>query len=208
MLYACIGAHRSGKTTTAQKVAEQLGIEFVDASFNVAREFGYDPVGFLPLADRLLMQMKVMEHHLKVIEAAQRPAITDRTPLDFFAYTLAEYGILSHVAANDAELLATVKRFSEVCIQMTVMHYDMVFLLETLPVYVVDNTKATPAENPAFQLHIDSLIHGALSKAHSSDLNYAVVPVMEQQKRVDFICDQIVERMNDIEELRKVAGMH
>lgn len=208
MLYACIGAHRSGKTTTANKVAEQLGIDFVDSSFNVAREFGFEPNAELSLHDRLLMQLQVFQRHVETITAAPRPAITDRTPLDFFAYTMAEYGIRSHLAVEDPALLESVRNFGQACLNATVMHYDMVFLLDPLPVYVVDDTKSTPAVNPAFQMHIDALIHGALSKAHSLNLNYAIVPVMEQQKRVDFICDQIVARMDDIGALRNVVGMH
>lgn len=208
MLYACIGSHRSGKTSTAQQVAEQMGIEFIDSSFNVARQYGYDPVGVLSLEQRLQMQKAVLAHHLGVIAQAPRPAITDRTPLDFFAYTLAEYGIMSHQQVVDPGLTKEVRDFAEACIHATVMHYDMVFLLEPLPFYVVDDTKATPAENPAFQIHIDALIHGALSKAHNLDLNYAIVPVMDMQKRVDFVLEQIEERMDDIEKLKSVVGMH
>lgn len=207
MLYACIGAHRSGKTSTAKLIAEQLGIEFIDSSFNVARQFGFEPNNFMSLEDRLAMQMQVLTHHCETISKATRPAITDRTPLDFYAYTLAEYGILSHQQVLGASTLASARQFAELCISATIMHYDMVFLLDPLPFYVVDDTKSTPAENPAFQLHIDALINGALSKAYS-DLNYAIVPFMEQQRRADHIAELIVSRLDDIQEQRKVAGMH
>lgn len=206
MLYACIGSHRSGKTTTAKAVAEQLGLEFLDSSFNVARQFGFDPVGHMKLEDRFTMQEAVLNHHLKEISAAPRPLVTDRTPLDYFAYLTAEYGMMSHLRAPDG-LLEAAANLAERCLHAAAEQYDMVFLLDPLPVYEVDETKATPNPNPMFQLHIEALIHGALSRLDHR-MNYAIVPVQPLQARLDFICEQICERMDDIDALRKCAGMH
>jgi hypothetical protein len=206
MLYGVCGTHRSGKTTAAKLLAEQLGIEFLDSSFDVAKKFGFNPVGEMSLTDRLAMQILVLEDHVEKLNAAPRPLITDRTPLDYFAYTLAQFGMTSHKDTSDTTLLAA-HAFAEKCLDVTKTYYDMVFVMDPLKVYEVDTTKATPTANPAFQLHIHALIHGAVSQIHQ-ELNYALVPVMPLQQRVDFIAQQIVERMDDIDDLKQSVGMH
>ncbi|QIG75691.1 P-loop NTPase domain-containing protein [Rhizobium phage RHph_Y2_17_1] len=206
MLYGVCGTHRSGKTTAAKLLAEQLGIEFLDSSFDVAKKFGFNPVGEMSLTDRMAMQILVLEDHIEKLKAAPRPLITDRTPLDYFAYTLAQFGMTSHQQTDEKTLLAA-HAFAEKCLEETKTYYDMVFIMDPLKVYEVDLTKATPTANPAFQLHIHALIHGAVSQIHQ-EVNYAMVPFMPVQDRVDFIAQNIVERMNDIDDLRKSEGMH
>ncbi|TDW20497.1 AAA domain-containing protein [Rhizobium azibense] len=206
MLYGVCGTHRSGKTTVAKALAEQLGIEFLDSSFDVAKKFGYNPVGRMSLKDRMAMQILVLEDHIEKLKAAPRPLVTDRTPLDYFAYTLAQFGMTSHEQADELTLRAA-HAFAEKCLEETKTYYDMVFIMDPLKVYAVDPTKATPTANPAFQLHIHALIHGAVSQIHSH-INYAMVPFMPVQERVDFIAQNIVERMNEIDDLRVSEGMH
>ncbi|MBX4911437.1 AAA family ATPase [Rhizobium bangladeshense] len=206
MLYGVCGTHRSGKTTAAKLLAEQLGIEFLDSSFDVAKKFGYNPVGRMSLKDRMAMQILVLEDHIEKLNAAPRPLVTDRTPLDYFAYTLAQFGMTSHEQTDDLTLRAA-HAFAEKCLEMAKTYYDMVFIMDPLKLYEVDPTKATPVANPAFQLHIHALIHGAVSQIHS-EINYAIVPFMPVQDRVDFIAQQIVERMNDIDDLKQSVGMH
>ena len=206
MLYGVCGTHRSGKTTAAKLLAEQLGIEFLDSSFDVAKKFGYNPVGRMSLKDRLAMQTLVLDDHVEKLKAAPRPLVTDRTPLDYFAYTLAQYGMTSHEQADEQTMTAA-WHFANKCLEETKTYYDMVFIMDPLTVYQVDPTKATPAANPAFQLHIHALIHGAVSQIHNS-INYAMVPFMPVQDRVDFIAQNIVERMNEIDDLRQAEGMH
>ncbi|QIG69152.1 P-loop NTPase domain-containing protein [Rhizobium phage RHph_N1_15] len=206
MLYCCSGTHRSGKTTAAKLLAEQLGIEFLDSSFDVAKKFGYNPVGRMSLKDRMAMQILVLDDHIEKLNAAPRPLITDRCPLDYFAYTLAQFGMTSHEQADEQTLQAA-HAFAEKCLDVTKTYYDMVFIMDPLRVYEVDPTKATPVVNPAFQLHIHALIHGAVSQIHR-EINYAIVPFMPLQDRVDFIAQQIVERMDDIDDLKQSVGMH
>jgi hypothetical protein len=206
MLYSISGTHRSGKTTAAKLLAEQLGIEFLDSSFDVAKKFGFNPVAEMSLTDRMAMQILVLDDHIEKLAAAPRPLVTDRCPLDYFAYTMAQFGMTSHEQTSEQTLQAGYA-FAQKCLEETKTYYDMVFIMDPLPVYEVDLTKATPAVNPAFRLHIHALIHGAVSQIHR-DLNYAMVPVMPLQDRVDFIAQNIVERMDDIDDLRHSEGMH
>lgn len=206
MLYGIAGAHRSGKTSVAKLAAEKLGFDFLDSSFDVAKKFGYNPVGRMTLGERVAMQTLVLEDHIEKVSAITKPTITDRTPLDYFGYTLAQFGMTSHTEASQVVLDAAnelARRF----LKETTARYDMVFICDLLPVYEVDETKATPSANPAFQLHIQALIHGAASLIHG-DFNYAMVPVMPLEKRADFICEEIATRMTEIQELKQVAGMH
>jgi hypothetical protein len=206
MLYGICGAHRSGKTTLAKAVADQLGIDFLDASVSSATKGRFDPVAPMTLRERLEMQVDVFERHLELILQAGRPAIVDRTPLDFYAYLLAEFHMTSDRFAEQ-DVLEAAAFLAEQYLEAVKINYDMIFFAEILPVYEVDTSKATPPENRAFQLHIDALMRGGLSHIHD-DMNYAFVPAMALEPRVQQVADLIEERMNDIDDMRKQVGFH
>jgi len=206
MLYGLCGAHRSGKTTLAKRVADELGLEFIDTAFSTLAKGKRNPVAPMSLRERLDLQVDGLHRHLELIHKGGRPAIVDRTPLDFFAYLMAEFHMTSHLHA-DPDVLEGAAFLAEKYLEAVKVNYDMIFFAEILPVYEVDPTKPTPPLNRAFQLHIDALIRGALHQVHG-EINYAVVPVMPLDQRVEEVAKQIVIRMDEIDDQRKEVGFH
>jgi hypothetical protein len=206
MLYGICGAHRSGKTTLAKRVAEELGIEFIDTSFGSISKGKRNPVAPMTLRERLDIQVHGLERHLELILQASRPAIVDRTPLDMFGYLLAEFHMTSDRHA-DADVLEGAAYLAEQYLEAVKLNYDMVFFTEILPVYEVDTSKPTPPNNRAFQLHLDAIIRGGLHRLHD-EINHAVVPAIPLAERVEQVSELIVERMNEIDDQRKAVGFH
>lgn len=84
------GAHRSGKTTLAKEVSKNLDVPFIETKVSgIFEELGLDVKGDLSFDERLLVQDAMLIKCNK-FWAAHNKFITDRTPLDFIAYMLAD----------------------------------------------------------------------------------------------------------------------
>lgn len=161
MILGLAGSHRSGKTTLARAVAARGGIAFYDGSFGrLARTLGYESVARMSIVERLTMQSRVLDQYEREIQIDAADRITDRTPLDMLAYLMAEVGM--HAGLEDAASRAIVA-YRDRCIALTRDLFDDVFLLQSLPVYVVADGK--PSDDPAYQAHIQALIEGAIFAA-------------------------------------------
>lgn len=86
------GAHRTGKTTLAKEVSERMGIPFVQTSSSeVINSLGFYVQDELTFTDRLLVQNAILDDALaKWGQYAGQTFITDRTPIDMLAYTMAD----------------------------------------------------------------------------------------------------------------------
>jgi hypothetical protein len=91
-MFGLAGAHRSGKTTTAKAIADQLGIEFLEMkTSSVFEELGISPKDDLPFAKRLEVQNAILRQYEVMYDLrAQQPFICDRTPFDVMVYTSSE----------------------------------------------------------------------------------------------------------------------
>ncbi len=85
------GAHRVGKTTLAQAVSHAASCPFLRTkTSHIFRKHGLDPAQPMPFPTRLRIQWDVLSAGIDVWQQAERRFISDRTPLDMAAYTLAD----------------------------------------------------------------------------------------------------------------------
>jgi len=85
------GAHRVGKTTLAQAVSQASGLPFLQThTSQVFKQHGLDPADPMPFAARLSIQREILSAAIAVWNQADGSFISDRTPLDMAAYTLAD----------------------------------------------------------------------------------------------------------------------
>lgn len=205
MLYGLVGAHRSGKTTLAKQLAEDLGIDFhATSTTEVAKRHGFDPVAPMTLEERIRMQIVLLQDHCEQIAKLPRPLIVDRTPIDYLAYTLAEVDMMSHMLASP-EVLEMINKFTTACLNATRMNYDCLYYLSPLDQYVAEPGK--PAPNPAYQRHIALLIQGALMELHGQ-VDHALIRATDFNFRNDWIHDHIVHRLDSIDQMRSSAPFH
>lgn len=206
MLYGLTGAHRAGKTTTAQLVAETMGIEFYPTSTSaLAKQLGVNPVGLMRVADRLDFQTRVLDNHINMIETLPRPLITDRTPLDFLSYMLCEFGMTSH-EQNSSAVLDGVRRYTEMCFEVAVKYYDSIYYLPPLETYHSEAGK--PAENWPYQTNMSLTLLGALERARCNGLDISYIEDQNLNTRAEFICEDIENRVNTIQQIRESSSLH
>jgi AAA domain len=156
MAVALIGAHRTGKTSLARAYAERRGVPFVETSVSaIWKELGYDPSVTYDFETRLTVQEEI----LKRVDAvygnwAGLDFITDRSPLDMAAYTLAD-AIGDRVPASCQQRLA---KYVNDCFDVTNRRFGMVFLIQPGIALVHEEGKA--AINVGYIEHLNSLILG------------------------------------------------
>lgn len=153
------GPHRSGKTTLAREYAKNSDAKFLETRASVVfKDMGLDPAKTYDFSTR----MDVQEEILKRFEADYRKQIggmsiiTDRTPLDLLAYTLAE-AVADNVEGQNEERL---ERYSYNCFRVLNNYFSIVMLVQPGLPLVAENGKA--ALNKAYQEHLNAIILGLM----------------------------------------------
>lgn len=151
------GAHRTGKTSLARAYAEKHGIAFIETSVSaIFRELGHDPAASFDFKTRLDIQ-EVILSRLDAVYGSMPPsvhAITDRTPLDMLAYTMAE-AIGPAVGEADQERFA---RYVERCIDVTNRRFSTIVIVQ--PGIPLKYEEGKALMNPAYIEHLNSLVLG------------------------------------------------
>lgn len=150
------GSHRSGKTSLAKAFAEKHNIAFVQTGASaVFKDMGLDPAKHYDFATRLAVQEEILRRFdLQYAEIDAKSAITDRTPLDLLAYTIAE----AVQNAVPAELQARFKKYVQSCIDVTNKRFGVLLVVQPGIKIVAEEGKA--ALNEAYLEHLNSIILG------------------------------------------------
>ncbi len=147
------GSHRTGKTTLAATIAKQTGITFVKTSTSqVFAQHGLHPSQPLDFKTRLWIQHRIIEAAVPVWQAEKGAFITDRTPIDFMAYTLAD--IQGITAIDFAELEAYLHK----CFTVTNKIFTKLAILQPAIPLIHEEGKA--ALNKAYIEHLNILNQG------------------------------------------------
>ena len=183
MIIGLAGTHRSGKSTLARDVATRTGVAYYDGSFGrLAKTLGFNSVAAMTPYERVVMQFAVLERYETEIRAVAGHVITDRTPLDMLAYMLAEIGM--HAGLDEGSAHAIV-RYRTRCIALTRDLFTDVFLMQPLPVYEVADGK--PSGDPAYQMHIQTLIEGAAYAARGT-IRILPIDTFDPEERIRAVC--------------------
>lgn len=158
------GTHGSGKTTLAQAFADahpnaffiKTGVSDVYKSFNL------DPKVRMSLETRMEVQEAVLKHLMKQWEAGLREdngqadfIITDRTPFDLIAYTLAEVSGYDDISEEMSQRIMT---YIMTC-TLTAQSFDgFVHVPINLPMAADPTGKVRAASSFAYRLHLDMLM--------------------------------------------------
>ncbi|MFA9261846.1 MAG: AAA family ATPase [Undibacterium sp.] len=206
MLFGFTGTHRSGKSTTAKKVAETLGITYYSTSTTeLANKLGVNPVKYMTMSDRVAFQCHVLENHLEMIDKLPRPLIVDRTPIDFLSYMLCEFTMNSS-RTDTQNVLDRAKEYVDLCFEATSKLYDVIFCLAPLDKYVAEEGK--PVENWPYQNNLAMTIRGALSKATSMGVSAVLIENTDFDVRTTYVEEFLVARMNQIWKARNSSSLH
>jgi len=151
------GAHRTGKSALARAFAKKHKLTFVETSASaVFQEMGLDPSVTYDFSTRLTIQEEILKRFDKLYASHTRSdmSITDRTPLDMLAYTMAE-------AIGDTVLEEDQKRFEKYiqsCFDVLNKRFSTLIVIQPGIQIVAEEGKA--ALNNAYIEHLNSLILG------------------------------------------------
>lgn len=147
------GGHRTGKTTLAKKLAQKNALPLViTRTGEVFAAHGLDPAARMDFATRLQIQEKVLQAAERHWQAAEAGFVTDRTPLDFIAYTLADIQGDSEVA------FAALETYIEHCLNAAQRYFQLLILVQPGIPLVHETGKA--ALNPAYIEHLNTILLG------------------------------------------------
>ncbi len=174
------GAHRTGKTTLARNVAIQLKLHFVQTTTStVFQQHGLDPAISMDFNTRLWIQNKIIQA-AETVWQQQTHFITDRTPIDFIAYTLADIQGQTDVAFEKLE------NYINQCFTLSNDTFQHLFILQPAIPLIHEAGKA--ALNKAYLEHLNTMILG-LCHDERLQVPVSVIPrrVTALQQRVNWI---------------------
>ncbi|GBO52532.1 hypothetical protein APA_201 [Pseudanabaena sp. lw0831] len=147
------GAHRTGKTTLAIAIASRLNIPFVRTTTSqVFAQLGLDPAEPMDFKTRLFVQNHVLDAAEQVWQNSAVPFVSDRTPIDMIAYTLADIQGKTEV---DFDLLS---QYIDRCFASTNQFFQNLAIIQPGIPLVYEDGKA--ALNAAYIEHINVLVIG------------------------------------------------
>lgn len=195
MTIGLCGAHRVGKTTLARAVAEKLGVEFIETSASaVFKLMGLDPAKTYDFSTRLAVQENILESFEAVYaeHSAKSLCITDRTPLDLMAYTLAE-AIGETVLPEDQ---ARLTKYMARCIEVTNRRFCSLIVVQPGIALVHEEGKA--ALNNGYIEHLNAIVLG-LSVDERVTVPHFYLPrsmtgIKDRVRAVEFVIDKVEKR--------------
>ena len=145
------GAHRTGKTTLAKAFSERSGIPFVQTGASqVFAEMGLDPKVDYPMEIRLGIQRKILESFEKQCKSVNGMFITDRTPIDFMAYTLAD----CQRGNVPVHLHEEIEKYMNDCINLTNWLFPALLVVQP-GIKLVEE----PGKGPAHTVYVEHINH-------------------------------------------------
>lgn len=146
------GSHRTGKTTTAKQIAVDNDLPFVETTTSaVFARHGLQPSSPMDFATRLWIQDKVLAA-AEEVWAGHRCFITDRTPLDMLAYTLAD------IQGRTVVDFAALERYAASCFAATNHYFSRLCVVQPGIPLIAAPGKA--ALNEAYIEHLNTLVLG------------------------------------------------
>lgn len=162
------GTHRVGKTTLAKAWAEQNDIDYITPDVKgVIATFGKtcDMIGGID--ERIEIQRRIVQSCNNTFLRRKKIFITDRTPIDVAAYTLADAGQeLTDKQANDLNEIVMD------CIELTNSSFFSLCLVQPGIPYVTE--KGSPLPNIAYQEHIHTLIQGLMRDERVNVMTWSI----------------------------------
>ncbi|MDM8565275.1 AAA family ATPase [Candidatus Halobeggiatoa sp. HSG11] len=145
------GSHRTGKTTLAQAIADKTGINLLKTDTNaIFVQQGLHPSQPLDFPTRLKIQKLIIQAAVKIWQTDN--FVTDRTPIDFMAYTLAD--IQGNTEVDFIELEAYLTE----CFMVTNQIFSKLIVIQPAIPLVYESGKA--ALNKSYMEHLNIIVQG------------------------------------------------
>jgi predicted ATPase len=156
-MFGLCGAQRVGKTTLAQTLEERYGVTFVKTGASATfKRLLKDPRIDYPFAERLSIQQAILSDAEQVYTEAPTDALTDRTPMDMLAYTLADV----QRQTPDADAEVALERYASDCLAVTYRYFDHILLIQ--PGIPLEEVESKAPASRGHMRHINTLPLGLI----------------------------------------------
>lgn len=184
------GAHRTGKTTMARETARVTGLPFVETELSLMfQQLGIDPGKPMDFQTRLMVQNVALKVCIEKWSGYTAGFLSDRTPIDLLAYTMAE--VQGHTLDNATE--AMMANYARQCIKAANDHFGMIMLVQ--PGIPIVPAPGKAALSMGYMEHLNALMAGLLVRRDvrvpvtflsrdTLDLNERVNCLVTQYKRM------------------------
>lgn len=187
------GAHRTGKTTLARAFSEEMGVQFIETSSSeVFAKMKLSPKMDYPFDIRMDLQEQILESFENKLAGVIGHFITDRTPVDMMAYTLADVKRETLSPEQDARLQAYLHK----CLKVTNRVFSILIVVSP-GIPLIDE----PGKAPITRSYIDHIHHLILGITVSEEVYTAhfIIPKNRLSldiriECVDFAINKTVER--------------
>lgn len=147
------GSHRTGKTTLAEVIAKKTGIPFIKThTTDVFKKNGINPAKPMDFETRLRIQHLVLKAAVEVWRTEKRAFVTDRTPVDMMAYTLAD------IQGSTEVDFAALKQYLHLCFVAANKYFKLVVVIQ--PGIPLRYEEGKAALNRAYLEHLNTLVIG------------------------------------------------
>jgi hypothetical protein len=169
------GAHRTGKTTLAMEIARVTGKQFVRTRVTeIFAEHKLHAAQDMDFETRLKIQYRILEACERDWLNATGEFVTDRTPVDFLAYTLGD--VLGKTEVNQSEF----DHYLERCFDLTNRFFGALVIIQPgIPLEVAEGKAAL---NKAYIEHINSLVIGL---CHDQRVHNRIIVVRREVTDLD-----------------------
>lgn len=151
------GASGTGKTTLAKAVAKTANIKYVaSVTRSVYEELGLSVQEDYDLKTRLMIQNAILDKSEQQFISSRGMFITDRTPIDFAAYVLADVR-RSNMSEDEEE---GVKLYLERCIRSCNMHFQSIIVCQPGIQFVKEHGRT---HGEMYNEHVNFLMIGIMS---------------------------------------------
>lgn len=181
------GAHRTGKTSLANVLSQELHLPFLKTDTQrVFKQWGLDPAGTMNFRTRLSIQHHILHAAIEVWRPASGGFVTDRTPIDFMAYTLAE------LQGNTEVEFAELEMYVEQCFQVVRKFFTHIGVIQ--PAIPIKYEVGKAAMNRAYMEHLNVLVEGLCGDERMQCKSF-ILPrkTIDLHERVKIILAQIRE---------------
>jgi predicted ATPase len=176
------GSHRTGKTSLAKAISQTRGVPFVETTTSaVFAQSGLHPAVPLEFKTRLWIQHRILQAAVAVWQATPEAFVTDRTPFDFMAYTLAD------IQGATVVDFAALEEYLTDCFKITNQFFTQLVVVQPAIPLVHEEGKA--ALNKAYMEHLNTIILGLCNDERlSCPVATLKRHILSLEERVKWIC--------------------